>query len=122
MTLAIRAILALPLISFILAWVGTWVMIRLAPRWGFVDKPGHRKIHHIPKPLGGGVAIYLGMILPVLAVLIFAWLPSTVAAYNGASFKHALLGGIRLETHRAIGVILAMTFMHALGLCDDRKA
>ena len=31
-------------------------MKRIAPRLGFVDKPGGRKIHSNPKPLGGGVA------------------------------------------------------------------
>ena len=35
-------------------------MIRLAPRVGLVDKPGHRKIHAAPKPLGGGAGIFLG--------------------------------------------------------------
>ena len=53
----ILPILGLCLASFVISWILTFAMIRIAPRIGFVDKPGHRKIHHNPKPLGGGVAI-----------------------------------------------------------------
>lgn len=45
-------------VSFVLALVLTRLMIWLSPKIGFVDKPGHRKIHANPKPLGGGVAIF----------------------------------------------------------------
>ena len=39
-------------VSFALSCGLTRGMIWLAPRIGFVDKPGHRKIHAKPKPLG----------------------------------------------------------------------
>ena len=61
--------------SFALSWLLTLAMKRLAPRIGFVDKPGHRKIHDNPKPLGGGVAIFwaiAGPMLTGLAVVHFA--------------------------------------------------
>ena len=54
----ILSILGLGAISFVISWLGTWAMIRIAPRIGFVDKPGGRKIHANPKPLGGGIAIF----------------------------------------------------------------
>src|SRR5215217_7463412 len=63
-------ILCLLVVSFVLAWAGTFVMIRVAPKIGFVDKPGGRKIHANPKPLGGGVAIFLAFALPMLALLV----------------------------------------------------
>ena len=44
-------------------------MIRIAPRLGFVDKPGGRKTHANPKPLGGGVAMFIGFALPMLVGL-----------------------------------------------------
>jgi hypothetical protein len=29
--------------SFVVAFLGTYVMRRIAPRWGLVDQPNHRK-------------------------------------------------------------------------------
>ncbi len=58
------------LAGLIISWCATGMMKRLSPRIGFVDKPGTRKIHHVPKPLGGGVAIVLGFALPLIALLL----------------------------------------------------
>jgi UDP-GlcNAc:undecaprenyl-phosphate GlcNAc-1-phosphate transferase len=102
--------------SFVISWIATFAMIRIAPRIGFVDKPGHRKIHANPKPLGGGVAIFLAVAVPLLAVLAYAWLGS------GAKVDPALLGGVRMKTPLAGGIILAMMGMHLLGLWDDKRA
>ena len=35
-------------------------------RHGLVDDPGHRKIHHTPVPLAGGLAVFTGMALVLL--------------------------------------------------------
>jgi UDP-GlcNAc:undecaprenyl-phosphate GlcNAc-1-phosphate transferase len=110
------AILGLGVGSFVVSWVVTFAMIRLAPRIGFVDKPGHRKIHHNPKPLGGGVAIFLGVATPLLVVLLAAWVVREWGEYS------PYLGGIRAKTPLAAGIVLAMLGMHLLGLWDDRRA
>src|SRR3954462_9092531 len=112
----IAAILGLAVGSFVISWIATFSMIRIAPRIGFVDKPGHRKIHSNPKPLGGGVSIFLGVVLPLLAVLIYAWLPSNLQHSESAAPEHALLGGVRLKTPLALGIGMAMAGMHLLGL------
>lgn len=39
---------------------------RFALQFGIVDQPNHRKIHAIPMPLLGGVAIYLGTVLAIM--------------------------------------------------------
>ena len=70
-----RAILFLPLISFVLSWTTTLIVRRIAPAVGFVDKPGGRKIHANPKPLGGGIAIFTGVALPLLGILILLHTP-----------------------------------------------
>src|SRR4051794_27637255 len=46
----ILPILGLGVASFVISWLPTAIMIRLAPRLGLVDKPGGRKIHAAPKP------------------------------------------------------------------------
>ena len=62
-------ILGLGAVSLLVSWALTWGMIHAAPRFGLVDKPGGRKIHDNPKPLGGGVAIFLGIAAPMLVAL-----------------------------------------------------
>src|SRR5690606_34935302 len=64
--------------ALLISLLSVMAMRRLAPRIGFVDQPGHRKIHANPKPLGGGVGIYLGFTVPMLLgiIVVNAWPPS----------------------------------------------
>ena len=110
------AILGLGVVSFVISWAVTFAMIRVAPRIGFVDKPGHRKIHHNPKPLGGGVALFLGVVTPLLIVTAGAWVIHDAGRYT------PYLGGVRLKTPLAVGIMLALLGMHLLGLRDDKRA
>src|SRR5579862_7349561 len=111
-------ILALAPISFAISFIATLAMKRLAPRIGFVDKPGGRKIHANPKPLGGGVAIFLGFTLPVLAGLVAIHLHQAPAE----KLQAAYWSGIRERTPVALEMIGGALLMHLLGLWDDRKA
>ena len=111
-----RAIFLAFIASFLFSWIGTWLMKILAPRLGFVDKPGGRKIHANPKPLGGGVAIFLGVALPLLAVLLAAhldWFPAWAAIYRN---------GVVYQTPAALVLLGTLRVMHIMGLIDDRKA
>ena len=121
-------ILALGALSFAVAWVGTLAMRRLAQRFGFVDRPGHRKVHVAATPLGGGVAIFLGFALPLLlGVLIVPRLPpapgSAMANATAAGrYVADLQGGVVRQTPMALGLLGAMLATHLLGLLDDRRA
>ena len=111
------AILMLGAASFAIAWLGTLAMRSVAPKFNFVDKPGHRKIHHKPIALGGGVAIFVGFALPLLIVLL-------VCNFLDVFPDHyeAYVGGVKLHTPMALGLVGAMLAMHLLGLRDDRRA
>jgi UDP-GlcNAc:undecaprenyl-phosphate GlcNAc-1-phosphate transferase len=124
------ALFCLIALSFAISWCTTRLMRFLSPRLGFVDKPGGRKIHDNAKPLGGGVAIFWGLTLPILAGLAYVGnfappeflessnlLGSAISSQLGAYWS-----GVRLETPAALGILLAGAAMHALGLWDDRKA
>jgi UDP-GlcNAc:undecaprenyl-phosphate GlcNAc-1-phosphate transferase len=120
-------ILTLGAMSFAVSWLATLVIRSVAPRIGFVDKPGHRKIHHKPIPLGGGVAIFLGFALPFLAgLLIVAALPSASSPHMNTSpekrYLADLADGVRQQTPLALGLLGTMLAMHLLGLRDDRRA
>ncbi|MDB5357782.1 MAG: putative undecaprenyl-phosphate N-acetylglucosaminyl 1-phosphate transferase [Phycisphaerales bacterium] len=121
------AILALAVVSFAISFAVTLAMKRIAPKIGFVDKPGGRKIHANPKPLGGGVAIFLGFALPVLAGLLivhFLQAPSVAVSSSPGHVSPipAYWSGIRDRTPVALEMIAAALLMHVLGLFDDRKA
>jgi UDP-GlcNAc:undecaprenyl-phosphate GlcNAc-1-phosphate transferase len=119
-------ILLLILIGFAISWGLTLAMIRIAPRLGFVDKPGGRKIHANPKPLGGGVAIFLAFALPMLGILIVAsGYPhenSPMLRTPEAKLHAALASGVREKTPLALAILASTAALHVLGLFDDRKA
>ncbi len=104
--------------GFILSAAGTAFMKWFSPRIGFVDKPGHRKIHQQPKPLGGGVAITLAIALPMALLLAAAWLwnPAPTSPYA------PYIGGIHRRTPLALAILGAVVAMHLVGLRDDRRA
>ena len=54
------------LASFVISLVLTPFMIFLAKRWKIVDRPNERKVHQHEIPLLGGLAIYLGFLVPIL--------------------------------------------------------
>ena len=71
--LALLAAVAAP--SLAISWLAAWWLRRQAPRWGLIDRPAARKVHAEPTPLGGGLAIWLGVVLPLAVgqVTLFAW-------------------------------------------------
>src|SRR5688500_2272724 len=109
-------------VSFVLSLVGTFLVRRAAIRMGFVDKPGHRKIHSKPIALGGGIAITAAFVLPTIAALVYAWTPPQVAHIESVALEHALAGGIRLQTPLACSFLAGILLLHLMGLWDDRRA
>jgi UDP-GlcNAc:undecaprenyl-phosphate GlcNAc-1-phosphate transferase len=112
-------ILGLAVGSFVVSWVLTLAMIRIAPQMGFVDKPGHRKIHSNPKPLGGGVAIFIAFAVPMLVALMA--IHSNLVPLDHPNWdKYA--GGVIQQTPLAGTMLGALVIIHIMGLVDDRKA
>jgi UDP-GlcNAc:undecaprenyl-phosphate GlcNAc-1-phosphate transferase len=116
----ILPILCLPAISFVISWLSTLVIRRIALKVGFVDKPGGRKVHAGATPLGGGIAIFAGVTIPLLLAL--ALLSAVSPDGSGAHWNPAYIRGAREHTPLALGMIGAMLLVHLLGLMDDRKS
>ena len=95
-------------------------------RWAlandFVDQPGERKIHAKPIALGGGIAIFWAVILPVALTVIVAmvfnrfgnpsWLPEILARHIDGLAGRSRMAGV---------LIIAAGVLHVTGLIDDRK-
>lgn len=90
----------------------------VAPRVGFVDRPGGRKAHQRPTPLGGGVAIWLTVMLMLGAGALVVFqtsmpLPAPLRAH---------LDGMRSRHVELLGVMGLATLIMLVGLADDRRA
>ena len=50
-------------IALAVAMAGLPLLARYATKWGIVDQPGVRKVHHLPVPRIGGIAMAIGAFL-----------------------------------------------------------
>ncbi len=112
--------------SLVICWAAAFAVRRLGPRWGLVDRPGHRKVHETVMPTAGGLAIYLGVVLPfaagqlVLGILLatrsaegeyLVALPAEIAVH---------LPGLWHQSRRLWLLLAGGTAVMLLGLADDR--
>ena len=110
--------------SMFVAWAAAFCVRRFGPAWGLIDSPGHRKVHASPMPTCGGLAIWLGIILPFAAGQIalasvsgagqaagVRWLPSEISIH---------LPGLIDESSRLWILLGGGTVLVILGLIDDR--
>lgn len=92
-----------PWLSFIIAAAAALALTPLARaasrRLGFLDEPGQRKIHAEPVALLGGVAVFVAVVLGILAA------------------GPAALGQ---DSRHVVGVLVGGTMALVLGLVDDR--
>jgi UDP-GlcNAc:undecaprenyl-phosphate GlcNAc-1-phosphate transferase len=112
--------------SFVVCWASVWWVRRWAIRWQLVDRPAARKVHTTPTPMGGGVAIWLGVMVPLLAgqlILVLCALPG-IGEWMTQSvvpeFARAHLSGL-IRQSLALWILLGGgTALMILGLLDDR--
>jgi UDP-GlcNAc:undecaprenyl-phosphate GlcNAc-1-phosphate transferase len=122
-------LLATILPGALVSWAAGFAIRRFAPRWGLVDEPGHRKVHAAPTPLGGGLAIWLGVLTPfatgslVLMAMgggILAGADTTAGGpLGGLLAQHA--GGLKGQLLDLWVLLGAASVVMGLGLVDDRR-
>lgn len=116
-------VLVTTLPSFFVALAATAIIRHLAPRCGLIDKPAARKVHTTPTPLGGGIAIWLAIVLPLAVGLIGATLiqqevlPQTILL----AFAVPHVPGILQQSGKLAGLLIASTVLMLLGLADDAR-
>ena len=104
-------------ISFLVSVVATPVIHRLAPILGLVDLPGDRKVHVTATPMGGGIAVAIGLAIP--AVLMFVG--GNIFAAQ-LPFWSVLFDAIPDSETRwqMTGVTVGAIVLFLVGLADDR--
>lgn len=114
--------------SLLVAWLAGFFVRRFGPRFGLVDHPGHRKVHQKVMPSSGGLAIWLGIVLPLaLGCLLVLYLvafreanPTAPLPIPVPAFAEPHLPGIAAQAGR-LGILLAgASVLMVLGLLDDR--
>jgi UDP-GlcNAc:undecaprenyl-phosphate GlcNAc-1-phosphate transferase len=104
-------------LAFVLCVALCGLTRRLAPRVGFVDRPGGHKGHRAPTPLGGGVAIWLTIVsilaLGVLVVVVGGGLlPEPLARH---------VGGARSRLGELFEILALASVIMVMGLIDDLR-
>ncbi|MCL4722017.1 MAG: undecaprenyl/decaprenyl-phosphate alpha-N-acetylglucosaminyl 1-phosphate transferase, partial [Gammaproteobacteria bacterium] len=100
-------------------WLATWLSLPLWRAWcrrtGLVDDPGHRKIHTEPVPLAGGLAVFTGMVVPLMLGALavkFGWLDLPTSG----AFGH----GYARRAPQLLVVLAGALAMVVLGWLDDK--
>lgn len=115
--------------SFLVSWLMAFVVRRRAAQWGLMDELDERKVHTQVTPLGGGLAIWLGVVLPLVVGVglvqllmaardgAFAW-PALAQLPLPEIVERHLAGLATASGGLALGLGCA-TVMMLLGLADD---
>lgn len=108
------------LVSAAWSWAWSRPAAACARRWGFVDRPGERKIHREPVPLLGGVAVWASWSLVVIMGTIAALVALLIFPDSLNESVTRVLPGLQLVAGKLVAIVVGATLMLALGLWDDK--
>ncbi|NLS93769.1 MAG: undecaprenyl/decaprenyl-phosphate alpha-N-acetylglucosaminyl 1-phosphate transferase [Planctomycetaceae bacterium] len=109
----------------LIAWGATFVVRRFGPGLGMVDSPGHRKVHSRPMPTCGGLAVWLGVVLPFVAgqaalqAMVGGKAPFLVDMLPQGIVGH--LPGLEEQSGKLWTLLAGGTVLMILGLIDDLR-
>jgi UDP-GlcNAc:undecaprenyl-phosphate GlcNAc-1-phosphate transferase len=116
-------VLACVVPSFVISLCVTAAMRVIAPRVGLIDQPAARKVHKVPTPLGGGIGIVAGVVIPLLGTELAApfllqhgELQERLLDGVGISWEGVLERRTQLWWILGAGILLSL-----MGLIDDRR-
>lgn len=93
-------------IAFVIAFVATPLVRKLAIKIGAIDVPkDDRRMHKEAIPLGGGLAIYLGIIFSLIFIYIVEIIEKDTSFFDT----------------RMIGYLIGSVIIIVMGVLDDRK-
>jgi UDP-GlcNAc:undecaprenyl-phosphate GlcNAc-1-phosphate transferase len=109
------------IIAFAAAFFVALIALPLWRKWclhiGLVDDPGHRKIHHEPVPLAGGLAVMTALILPAALAVIAISIPLPVL---NSETVQLLRHGLIVRWPELTAIFLGAFGMLLVGVLDDK--
>ena len=106
-----------------LSLLATFVVRAVARRRGFVDRPGGHKQHATPIALGGGVALVIAIVGPILAGTLAAWMMHEQPAPGWLpEMIRPHLDGMAGKLPVVLAIMGGALVLHLVGLFDDRRA
>ena len=110
--------------SLLVALAAAFCARQVAPRLRLVDRPSDRKVHRDATPLGGGVAIWLAVLLPFAFGQFVLWLLEKESFTNRIPIPDLVrphLEGIRSQVGSLWLMLAAGTILMIVGLLDDLR-
>lgn len=108
--------------ALLLSFVLTLIVRAVSWRIGFIDRPGGHKEHSTPVALGGGVAIFLTLLLPTFGgVLTARWLLASGNTEVVPEYLQPHLSGISEQAKLLAAILGGALALHVIGLIDDVK-
>ena len=95
-----KTLVAVFIVGAIAFLISAWMFpkaLKYAKKHGIVDNPNARKLQRVPVPVLGGVAVYTGLLVATIAIVLIT------------------------HSYRIIPIIFAMTVMLGIGVWDDIK-
>lgn len=114
-------VLACVVPAFVVSVLATGAMRVLSPKIGLIDQPAARKVHKAPTSLGGGIGIWMGVVLPLAMVQLIAWLVH-VGTLPSEWIPPELvrhLDGVIYRSGQMWAVLAGGTVLSIMGLIDD---
>src|SRR5262245_15196735 len=59
--------------TFVVALLATYLVRKIAARWGLIDLPSERKVHTTPTPRGGGLAVWFAVVATFAVAQAVLW-------------------------------------------------
>jgi UDP-GlcNAc:undecaprenyl-phosphate GlcNAc-1-phosphate transferase len=107
--------------AFWVSFAAVGAMRWIAPRLGLIDKPAARKVHLTPKPMGGGIGIWCGVLIPLAAALLLVlFFPNSLPVPIPGKTVSAE-GSVLYKLPQLLAVTLGALAMGLVGLADDFK-
>jgi UDP-GlcNAc:undecaprenyl-phosphate/decaprenyl-phosphate GlcNAc-1-phosphate transferase len=109
--------------SLLITWAAAFAIRRFGPRLGMVDSPGHRKVHSKPMPTCGGLAVWLGVMLPFAAgqivLLLLVGNDGKLLAWQLPQGITEHLPGLVYQSGKLWALLGGGTVLMILGMVDD---
>ena len=104
----------------LISWLSIYVIRRRVAKWGLMDQPNDRKVHVMPIPLGGGLGIWLGVVITFLIGTLLVLLNGSVIQFLPDQFK-VYVEGLETQLADLWVLLIAGTALMLVGLVDDLR-